>query len=377
MAGMPPCPHRPPCPGCPRYGEAGISADALADLRRLLAEAGNPPFEIVEGARSGTRHRARLMVRGRPASPKIGLFQEGSHRIVDIPECRTHHPLINRVAAALKHAIRKSGVAPYADRPHGGDLRSVQIVVERSSQRAQVVLVGNDTSSAPLAATATALDSELGDSLHSLWWNGNPERTNAILGEHWEHLGGAPAVCEEIGGVDVFFPPGAFGQSHLDLADRLVAKVASWLSQSTDVAEFYAGCGALGLGLLRGGARVQFNELNEHGLRGLELGLAARPAEERSRARVEAGPAASCLGLLANASAVIVDPPRKGLDAELLGALAAAPPPRLVYVSCDRATFARDARRLLEAGRMRLTELLVYALFPHTHHVELAARFEA
>ena len=377
MGRLPACPHRPPCPGCPRYGEAGISDEALGDLRRLLGEAGNPHFEIVEGAHSGYRHRARLMVRGRPASPKVGLFQEGSHRIADIPKCRTHHPLVNRVAAGLKHAIRRSGVAPYADKPHRGDLRSVQIAVERSSETAQVVLVGNATSSAALETTAAALEAELGDSLHSLWWNGNPERTNAILGKHWEHLGGASAIREEIGGVDVFFPPGAFGQSHLDLADVLVAKVASWLSQSTSVAEFYAGCGALGLGLLRGGASVRFNEMNAHGLRGLELGLAARPADERRRARIEAGPAAACLGLLADAGAVIVDPPRKGLDAELLAALAATPPARLVYVSCDRATFARDAKRLLAAGKMRLSDLAVYTLFPHTHHLELAARFEA
>jgi 23S rRNA (uracil1939-C5)-methyltransferase len=155
-----------------------------------------------------------------------------------------------------------------------------------------------------------------------------------------------------------------------------VATVAGWIPPGAHVAEFYAGCGALGLGLLRGSAQVRFNELSAHGLQGLALGVAARPAGEHRRARIEAGPAAGCLGLLSDASAVIVDPPRKGLDAELLAALAAAPPERLVYVSCDRTSFARDSRQLLADGRMRLTELVAYALFPNTHHVELAARFE-
>ena len=97
----------------------------------------------MEGPAFGYRHRARLAVRGRSASPKLGVFQEGSHRIVDVPRCLVHHPLINEVAAAVKQAVRDSGVAPYAERVHRGELRYVQVAVERSSASAQVVLVGN------------------------------------------------------------------------------------------------------------------------------------------------------------------------------------------------------------------------------------------
>jgi len=112
----------------------------------LVEDTGLPPPAVVEGAPFGYRHRARLAVRGRAASPKIGIFQEGSHRVVDIPHCLVHHPLVNEVAAITKAALRRTGVSPYADRAHRGMLRYLQVVVERRSGTAQVVLVANDES---------------------------------------------------------------------------------------------------------------------------------------------------------------------------------------------------------------------------------------
>ncbi|HVM64194.1 MAG TPA: hypothetical protein VMU14_04980, partial [Acidimicrobiales bacterium] len=105
------CPHRPPCPGCPRFGEPGLAPPALAALEALARDAGLAPPSVVEGPPFGWRHRARLMVRGRATSPKVGIFQEGSHRIVDMPQCLVHHPGVNVVAAAAKAAIRATGTA--------------------------------------------------------------------------------------------------------------------------------------------------------------------------------------------------------------------------------------------------------------------------
>lgn len=380
---MQPCPHRPPCPGCPRYGEPGVDGAALARLARLAAGAGAPAPEVLAGAALGFRVRARLMVRGRAGSPKIGIFQAGSHRIADIPRCGVHHPLVNEVAAAARAAIRATGTPPYADRPHRGALRALQVVVERASGRAQVVLVGNATAPAELAPLAGALAAALGGRLHSLWWNGQPERSNAVLGPFWhrwtpEGVDEETAGCvrETIGGAAVFFPPGAFGQSHLDLADRLVARAHDWTPPGEGVVELYAGCGSIGLGLLARSASLVFVESAPDAVRGLALGLAARPAEERARARVVAAAADEAVAELAGADVVIADPPRKGLDPGVLAALAAAPPARLVYVSCDLDSFERDAARLTTSGRLRLAELVACDLFPNTHHVETLARFE-
>ncbi|HXC52166.1 MAG TPA: hypothetical protein VN634_14865 [Candidatus Limnocylindrales bacterium] len=374
---MIPCTHRPPCPGCPRYGERGIADSALAILREIAAGSGAALDAVVEGAPTAFRVRARLAVRGRASSPKLGIFQEGSHRIADIPSCTIHHPAINDAARAIRAAIRASGAAPYADRPHVGLLRYVQIVVERSSGMLQIVLVANDRDEQSMRPMAGQLIAAIGPRIQGLWWNGNAERTNAIFGAEWRLLHGSEAVRETIGGTVVFFPAGAFGQSNLDVADRMVADVHSRVPADRVVAELYCGVGAIGLGLVARSREVRFNEVSPHGLRGLELGLDALGRDLRRKTKVVAGEAGAAIGVLAGASTVIVDPPRKGLDAALVAQLRAKPPQQLLYVSCDPESLRRDVGELVSAGSLRLRRLTPYALFPYTEHVETIAELES
>lgn len=370
------CPHRPPCPGCPRFGEPGI-APALHDALAALARSqGLRPPRVVEGSATGYRHRARLAVRGRATTPKVGIFQEDSHRIADVPRCVVHHPLVNAVAAAVKIAVRRTRIPLYGDTSHRGLLRYLQVVVERPSATAQVVLVANDETPDALAPTAEIVAAELGDRLQSLWWNGNTTTTNAILGPRWHRWSGPETTCETIGGARVFYPPGAFGQANLPLADRMVALVHEWVPAGARVLELHAGVGAMGLGLVARGHAVVFNEFSRWSLAGLNLGLDALGPDARTRTEVRRGPAANHLDAIADADVVICDPPRRGLEAPLLARLAEAPPSRLILVSCNPDAFLDEARTLLRAGNTRLAELVPFALFPFTDHVETVALFE-
>jgi tRNA/tmRNA/rRNA uracil-C5-methylase (TrmA/RlmC/RlmD family) len=370
------CSHRPPCPGCPRFGEPGIDPAAHEALRALARANGLPPPTVVEAIGVGYRHRARLAVRGRAASPKIGIFQEDSHRIVDVPRCVVHHPLVNEVAAAVKSTVRKTGVTLYGDRSHRGLLRYLQVVVERASGTAQVVLVANDETHDALDATADALRQVLGPRLHSLWWNGNTGTTNAILGSSWHRWTGPKTTCETIAGARVFYPPGAFGQANPGLADRMVALVHGWVPDGARVLEMHAGVGAMGLGLAARGHEVVFNEVSRWALAGLNLGIEALAPAARGRTAVLRGPAANHLNAIDDADVVICDPPRRGLEEPLLARLADRPPARLVLVSCNLDSFLGEARALVQGGRARLAALVPFALFPFTDHVETVALFE-
>ena len=370
------CTHRPPCPGCPRLFEDGFPQRAESGLRELAARAGIPIPELALGASTGFRYRARLAVRGRSKSPKIGIFQADSHRIVDIPGCLVHHPLINQIAAAVKRGIKTTGTQPYADLPHAGELRSVQIVVERASQLAQLTLVGNHTDATPLQPLLQHLQRELDSVLHSLWWNGNPERTNTILGPHWEQLSGPSAVREQIGGASVFFPPGAFGQSNLDLADTVVEDIHRAIPENARIAEFYAGCGAIGLGLVARCQHIAFNEIGDHARHGLLLGIDQLDPDLQSRIQLHSAAAGDATSLLESANVVIADPPLKGLDSELLSTLCKNPPERFIYLSCGLGSFLRDCATLLDTSELRLAALSSYALVRHSEHVENLAIFD-
>jgi len=329
---------------------------------------------VFPGPSQGFRHRARLAIRGRIGSPKLGIFEEGSHRVVHIPHCLVHHPLINQVASAARQALVTARVPPYSDQAHAGVARYLQVVVERSSQSAQVVLVTNCDDSDVLPPFFTALERELGPRLHSLWQSPQLERTNTILGSTFRHVAGPASVRETLGGASVFYPPGAFGQNNLELFDELVAHVHGAVPDGARVAELYAGAGAIGLGLVQRSQSVVFNELTEHSLAGLELGIRALPSELAARTRVAPGPAAANADLVGDADVVIADPPRKGLDRELIEALVRRKPHRFVYVSCGLPSLLSQARELVDRG-LKLERLDVFDLFRFTEHVEVVAIF--
>jgi 23S rRNA (uracil1939-C5)-methyltransferase len=142
------------------------------------------------------------------------------------------------------------------------------------------------------------------------------------------------------------------------------------------VLELYAGVGAIGLPLAPRVASLALNELSPASIEGLSLGVRELAPDVAARVRVLPGPAADALGSLADASVVIVDPPRRGLDSAVVSALVETPPERLVYVSCGLDSFLEQTEQLRSSGRLRLAGLELYVMFPYTDHVETLAWFE-
>jgi 23S rRNA (uracil1939-C5)-methyltransferase len=370
------CPHRPPCPGCPRFGEHGIAPVAHEALDALARAHGLPAVSVISGETAGFRLRARLAIRGRLGSPKLGLFEQGTHRVVTIPNCSVQHPLINRVAGIVRRSLIDARVTCYSDNAHLGLARYLQVVVERSSQTAQVVVVANSADAEPLSACLNLIRERLGPELHSLWFNAHRERSNTILGPEFQNWFGPAGVVEHFGGAAVHYPPGAFGQNNLDMAQRIVEHVRSQIPAGARVAEFYAGVGAIGLSVLAQAGEIRMNELSPHSLYGLELGLAQLDPEDRRKISVIPGPAGAARQAASGVQTVIADPPRKGLDPELTEYLSEHAPERFVYVSCGLESFLHDTAQLTSRGKLRLGALTAFDFMPFTEHVECVATFE-
>jgi tRNA/tmRNA/rRNA uracil-C5-methylase (TrmA/RlmC/RlmD family) len=335
-----------------------------------------PEVPVISGSTAGFRLRARLAIRGRLGSPKLGLFELDSHRVVHIPSCSVQHPLINRVAAVVRRALVDARVTCYSDKAHLGLARYLQVAVERSSQTAQVVIVANSDTFAPLLGCFDLIRERLGPELHSLWFSPNVERSNTILGPELQSWYGPASMVEHFGGAAVHYPPGAFGQNNLDMAEVIIEHMRTEIPLGARVAEFYAGVGAIGLSVLGRVSEIRMNEVSPHSLHGLELGLAALEPADRAKISVVPGPAGAARSAASEAQVVIADPPRKGLDPDLTTALSEHPPERFLYVSCGLDSFLIDAARLTSHGKLRLCALTAYNLLPFTGHVETVARFE-
>ena len=346
-------------------------------LLNSVAQAhGLPDVVVTQGALTAFRLRARVAIRGRQNSPKIGLFQSDSHRVVHIPNCLVHHPLINQAAGVVRRALLDARVPSYSDGAHLGIARYLQLVVERRSQTVQVVLVGNCASAEPLQGCFTLIRERLGEKLHSLWFNANTGQGNAILGSDWQLIHGPQAVIETFGGAEVHYPPGAFGQSNLEIAGKIIERIRQHLPHGARVAEFYAGVGAIGLSVIDQLEHLEMNESSPQSLRGMEFGMAALAAHQRGKIAAIAGLADDARMMAQDAQIVILDPPRKGIDAKLRDFLGHSPPEKLIYVSCGLESFMADTAVLTASQRMRLTSLEAFNLMPFTEHVETLAIFE-
>ena len=274
-----------PLPSCTRFAaELGVRARARRE----------PPSRSAIACARGSRCAAA------PSSPKLGIFQAGSHRIADIPHCLVHHPLVNDVAAVLKQAMRELRIEPYADAPHRGLLRYVQVVIERESQRAQLVLVVNSDDRARSAALCERLTRA---ARHALARPVRERRTPCAATpssvRRCELGDAARARCASASPAPTCsFRPMRSARANLDAvrAHRAAHRRARARRRARRRALRRHGRDRTRRSC-RARRSVAFNEIGAGSLAGLRMGIDALPPPLAARAAVHAGPAAAHAGL--------------------------------------------------------------------------------
>lgn len=345
-----PSPHR-ETPPCEVFGACGgcswlhFAYDAqLASKRRIVQDCLQriaridiaPDIAANPALRRGYRTRAELHGDGE----SWGFYARGSRDVVDIASCPLCHPRLNAALAQLRTVRAQTGVEITVN-PEGDDV----LVWVREPSRPGRTRAGRRPRRAPR------------DAARRLVRNAFPQAQG--LGDD------APRAAFSFDGVPVV--NGAFSQGSLLLNRLLRDVVGAMLGDARNVLDLYCGSGNLSLRLADEGRRVLGLDHN---------GAAVAAAAATGKGTYEAGSESDFAEALADATwdAVILDPPRQGAKA-IAPALAAAPAHRVVYVSCDPATLARDARALIAEG-WRPAACTVIDLFPDTPHVETAIRFD-
>ncbi|MBF8264032.1 MAG: rumA [Parachlamydiales bacterium] len=321
---------------------------------------------IESGEKTGWRMKAKLAVRGHVDNPVIGLFRPRSHDVMDGTDCSDHHPSINAAARLLRQEMIRLGTIPYDEKKHAGQLRYAQFFVCRRTKRVQLTLVALQKEGAEHLADALW---QAGSMWHSIWINVQPLATNRILGDVWHLRHGEPFLHQAIGKAEIAFHPGAFAQANLDLFDRILIQIEEWVNPGAHLLEVYSGAGAISLHLAQKIQRAVLVEDNPYSYESF-LQSAITPAIRFIRAD-----ARQAVQYLDEATCVIVDPPRKGLEPALLEELKKAEGKDLIYISCSFDSFQNDAKQLLESGWI-VEDVKLYELFPQTDHVEIASKWK-
>lgn len=385
-----PSPHR-VTPSCPVVGECGgcqlqhIAYDAQLDLKRQqvvdalervgkLTDVTVHPTLGMEEPRS-YRNKAQFPVGYRAGRVVAGFFAPGTHRIVDIDQCEIQHPLGNQIMQEVKALARIYGVRIYDERTHTGILRHIVARVGRGTGEGMAVLVTNGREFPHGEEIAAGLMERI-PGLVSVVQNINPIQTNVILGRESRVLAGKEHITDYIGDLKFNISPVSFFQVNPAQTEVLYGTALAYagLTGKETVLDIYCGIGTISLFLAKQAREVI-------GIEWVREAVAdARENAERngvSNVRFITGDAAVEVPRLAEegvrADVIVLDPPRKGSDEPVLEAMARVRPERIVYVSCNPASLARDLGRLQALG-YRTLEVQPVDMFPQTAHVECVAR---
>lgn len=375
----PPCPVYDACGGCQlQHMTYPAQLRAKEELVREAFSRYTPalkelPLRPILGMDNpwGYRNKAQLQAGWQDEELITGLYSPGSHRIVDISGCAVQDPAINEVTNHVKKLLIRFGLTPYQERTGQGTLRTLVTRIGRQSGGVQLTLITATDQLPSKDQLIEAIRREL-PMVTTIAQNINASSTPLIFGEETRVLWGSERLDEQLGELRFSLSPRAFFQLNPEQTVKLydAAKEAAGLTGEELVVDAYCGTGTIGLWLAPYAKQVRGIEVIPEAIEDARRNTRLSGA---TNAEFYVGQAETLLpewvkrGI--RPDVVVVDPPRTGCDRRLLSAIAAAKPARLVYVSCNPSTLAKDCQVLLESG-YRLAWAQPVDMFPQTAHVE-------
>jgi 23S rRNA (uracil1939-C5)-methyltransferase len=324
----------------------------------------------------GYRNRAVIPLELREGRLRAGYYQRGSHRIVNLNHCPVLDPRLDALIAPLKADLEASDwpVDRHAGAPDGG-LRHLALRVGSHSGEVLITLISAH-GDLPGLEDLARFWLERWSALVGVCLNLQPDPGNRLMGAHTRVLAGRGELREAFAGLELMVAADSFFQVHTRQAERVVPLLFEALEDVQGyLVDAYCGIGTFSLPLAAAGWRVLGLEQQ-----GAAVALARRNAAANGLSDTTCFEEAVVGEVLAErlpgSDALFVDPPRKGLEGPALAAIVAGGPPRLLYLSCDPATQARDLAVLVREGGYQLRWLQPIDFFPNTSHVETLAVLE-
>ena len=370
---VPDCPVYPRCGGCmlrhmTYEKELEFKLSRVNDAYRRIGGLDLRVSEILGAAEIGAyRNKAIYAV-----DPQLrpGFFRPRSHDVIPVERCLLQSERSDRAAQAVCDFCRENGIAPYDEATGKGTLRHVFTRVSRDG-RLQVTVVAAGGFGAKTQALADAVRAACPETAGVIL-NVNKTAGNTVLAGDFYTLWGSDTLHDTLCGAEFALSPRSFYQVNPAQAERLYGKALEYAAPAGcgTVLDLYCGAGTISLCLARAAERVIGAEIVPAAVENARENAARNGLHNVEFLCADAGQAAAELarrGVKPNA--VVVDPPRKGLAPDVIETVCAMVPARVVYVSCDVATQARDLKRFAERG-YAAREAVAVDMFPRTAHVE-------
>ena len=375
----PDCPCFAQCGGCcyrhiTYEAELGIKAARVKDALTRIGGFHSLPVRPILGAdsRDGYRNKALLPLgTKKDGSLSMGFYAVNSHRIVDCEECRLQPEEFNRAMGAFREWAAAYGDPVYDEATHSGRMRRLYLRKGEMTGQILACVVVNGNGLHHETELVQALKQAV-PGLSSVVINSNRERTNVALGQKCRTLYGMDTIEDTLCGLRFKLSPLSFYQVNRTQAERLYEVAARYaeLTGQELLLDLYCGAGTIGLSMAGMARRLLGVEIVPQAVENARENARLNGIENAEFFCGDAGEAARMLAERGERPDVIVlDPPRKGCSPDLVRTVAEFGPKRIVYVSCDPATLARDLKLFAELGYPPV-EAAPVDMFPGTAHVE-------
>ena len=310
---------------------------------------------------------------GRTKSGKIisGVYQSGSHRIVMVDSCMTEDETADKIIVDIRNMLPKFKIWTYDEDRGTGFLRHVLVKRGFASGEVMVVIVGA-SGYFPMKKKFTAALLEMHPEITTVVLNINPKDTNLVLGEREEVLYGNGYIEDTLCGCVFRISPKSFYQINPVQTEKLYGKAMELarLDGNTKVLDAYCGIGTIGLVAAKTAGEVIGVELNPDAVKDA---ISNAKRNDAKNARFYCADAGDFMQEIAENGerfdVVFMDPPRSGSSKKFIDSLAVASPERIVYISCNPETLARDLQMITKKG-YKVRKICPVDMFPHTNHIE-------
>ena len=373
-----------PASGCGGCVSRGITYAHELERKRdyvkaAFRKAGLSDVEVEEvrstGKISRYRNKAEYPVcRDQSGKIRAGFYATATHRVVPITDCDLQHEVFGQIVRFLCDFCNEQGISVYDEETGKGLLRHFYLRTAQSGE-IMVCLVVNGKKLPGEHILFGELQKKF-PRIKSLYLNENNENTNVILGKDYRLLGGEPYLTDTLGGLQFHISPGAFYQVNHDACELLygIAKEKAGLTGKELLLDLYCGIGTIGLSMAGEAKEVLGIEVVAEAVDCANENAKRNGVDNAKFAVGDAGDPAGLLGKIdPNNTVVVIDPPRKGTTPELIRAIAGAKVGKVVYVSCNPGTLARDCAIFREQG-YAIGAVTPVDLFPRTGHVESVVR---
>ena len=374
-----PCPIFDRCGGCQWQNcdykaQLSFKKQIVSDALQRIGGIANPPVADVMGMLKPDHYRNKAVFPIVPAENAqgfaIGMFSARSHRIVEVDNCNIQHPAHVAVLKVVKKFMRRNKISAYDETTHKGLMRFVMIRTSLATKEVMVVLTVN--------GNGLPLETRLAEDLEAVGVttmviSRHTAKNNVVLGDHFRVVSGSGFIRERIGHVTYqISAPSFFQVNPVQTKALYEVAVAQANCKGKVVLDAQVGAGGVSLYAAKHAREIIGVDIVQaaidDGIRNAEL-------NDIDNLRFICGPAETVIPPMLTRGeitpdVVFLDPPRRGCEPALLDALVAAQIERIVYISCDPATLARDVK-VLVAGGYHLAAAQPVDMFPQTGKVEV------